>query len=111
MPESASLHRIRSWAETGTSSTARRLPSRAVPADRTADRTDLARRVYRTAHITGSFTLRSGATSNEYFDKYLFEADPVLLRDLAGELAGLIPAGIDGLAGLEMGGIPIVTML
>ena len=37
-------------------------------------RTALARRIYETAHITGEFTLRSGAKSNEYFDKYLFEA-------------------------------------
>src|SRR5207248_4469976 len=39
----------------------------------------LARRIYDTAHLTGSFTLRSGATSTEYFDKYRFEADPTLL--------------------------------
>ena len=67
--------------------------------------------MYERAHITGTFTLRSGATSNEYFDKYLFEADPVLLRDICEELAGLVPAGIDALAGLEMGAIPVATML
>jgi orotate phosphoribosyltransferase len=72
---------------------------------------DLARRIYQTAHITGEFTLRSGAKSNEYFDKYLFEADPVLLKDIAAALAKLVPPGIDALAGLEMGGIPIATML
>jgi orotate phosphoribosyltransferase len=76
-----------------------------------SERTDLARRIYRTAHITGEFTLRSGAKSNEYFDKYLFEADPALLKDIAAALAPLVPAGIDALAGLEMGGIPIATML
>jgi orotate phosphoribosyltransferase len=74
-------------------------------------RGELARRIYQTAHITGEFTLRSGAKSNEYFDKYLFEADPKLLRDIAGALVPLVPAGIDALAGLEMGGIPIATML
>ena len=73
---------------------------------------DLARRIYDCAHITGTFTLRSGAVSNEYFDKYLFEADPALLQDIATELAGLVPIdAVDALAGLEMGGIPIVTML
>jgi orotate phosphoribosyltransferase len=71
----------------------------------------LARRVYETAHLTGEFLLRSGQTSTEYFDKYLFEADPVLLRDLAEAMAPLVPAGTDALAGLELGGIPIVTML
>lgn len=73
--------------------------------------TDLARRVYETAHLTGEFTLRSGQVSNEYFDKYLFEGDPVLLRDIAHAMAPLVPAGTDALAGLELGGIPIVTML
>ena len=72
---------------------------------------DLARRVYETAHLTGEFVLRSGVVSNEYFDKYLFEADPRLLADLADALVPLIPEGTEVLAGLELGGIPIVTML
>lgn len=72
---------------------------------------DLARRVYETAHLTGEFTLRSGTVSHEYFDKYLFEADPVLLRDICEAMAPLVPADTDALAGLELGGIPIVTML
>lgn len=71
----------------------------------------LANRVYDAAHLTGQFTLRSGQTSTEYFDKYRFEADPALLRDIAAALAPLVPDGIDALAGLEMGGIPIVTAL
>ena len=75
------------------------------------DRTDLARRVYTAAHITGTFTLRSGVVSREYFDKYLFEADPVLLRDLAVTLATLVPSDVVALAGLELGGVPIATML
>jgi orotate phosphoribosyltransferase len=74
-------------------------------------RASLARRIYDTAHITGEFTLRSGAKSTEYFDKYLFEADPPLLRAIAETLVPLVPPGIDALAGLEMGGIPIATML
>lgn len=74
------------------------------------DRTDLARRIHRASHLTGTFTLRSGVTSHEYFDKYRFESDPVLLRDIAEGLAGLVPDGIDALAGLELGGIPLVTM-
>jgi orotate phosphoribosyltransferase len=71
----------------------------------------LANRVYDIAHLTGQFTLRSGQTSTEYFDKYRFEADPVLLRDIAAAMAPLVPDGIDALAGLEMGGIPVVTAL
>jgi orotate phosphoribosyltransferase len=75
------------------------------------DHTDLARRIYTAAHLTGTFTLRSGVVSSEYFDKYRFESDPVLLADIAGASAALIPDGIDALAGLELGGVPLATML
>jgi len=76
-----------------------------------ADETPLAKRIYDTAHITGEFTLRSGAKSNEYFDKYLFEANPDLLKHIALAMVKLVPPGVDALAGLEMGGIPLATML
>lgn len=66
--------------------------------------------VYDMCHLTGQFTLRSGQVSNEYFDKYLFESDPVLLRRVANVMVSLLPA-CDVLAGMEMGGIPIVTVM
>ncbi|MEY2521455.1 MAG: orotate phosphoribosyltransferase, partial [Ilumatobacteraceae bacterium] len=43
----------------------------------------LAQRVNSIARLTGTFTLRSGQIATEYFDKYRFEADPVLLADIA----------------------------
>lgn len=55
--------------------------------------------------------LRSGLTATEYFDKYRFEGDPVLLDAIAREMAQLVPEGTEVLAGLEMGGIPVVTAL
>src|SRR5262249_29753508 len=61
--------------------------------------------------LTGEFTLRSGQQSTEYFDKYLFESDPQLLLRVAREMVGLLPPGTDLLGGLELGGIPIATML
>jgi len=73
---------------------------------------ELAKRIYETAHLTGEFLLRSGVISEQYFDKYLFEADPLLLKDIAEAMHSLVPdSGVDALAGLEMGGIPVVTML
>src|ERR687898_888499 len=72
---------------------------------------DLARRVHRASHLTGTFVLRSGATSSEYFDKYRFESDPRLLWEIAEALAGLLPPAADGLAGLELGGVPLATVL
>ena len=55
--------------------------------------------------------LRSGRVAEEYFDKYQFEADPALLSELAAAMVPLIPAGTEVLAGLEMGGIAVVTAL
>jgi orotate phosphoribosyltransferase len=68
-------------------------------------------RIKHCARLSGSFVLRSGKVSDTYFDKYQFEADPQLLRAIAQELAALVPQSTEVLAGLEMGGIPIVTML
>lgn len=75
------------------------------------DRNDLAAAIYDRTHLTGEFTLRSGVVSNEYFDKYLFESDPALLRAICEHLVPLVPEGTDALAGLELGGVPIATVL
>ena len=82
-----------------------------MPIDDPARRADLARRIHEIAHLSGTFTLRSGRVSNEYFDKYRFESDPMLLADIAEAMATLVPEGVEVLAGLEMGGIPVVTAL
>lgn len=75
------------------------------------DRNELAGKIYQTSHLTGTFKLRSGQVSSEYFDKYLFESQPELLAEIAVQMAELIPAGTELLAGLEMGGIPLATAL
>src|SRR5246127_2180370 len=72
---------------------------------------DLARRVRDRCRLTGRFVLRSGRVADEYFDKYQFEADPALLGELADAMVPLIPEGTEVLAGLEMGGIAVVTTL
>jgi orotate phosphoribosyltransferase len=71
----------------------------------------LARDVDARCRLTGEFTLRSGQVASEYFDKYLFETDPDLLARVATAMVPLLPDGTDLLGGLEMGGIPIVTVL
>lgn len=75
------------------------------------ERRELASAIYGVSHLTGEFVLRSGAVAGEYFDKYRFEREPRLLRSIAEELAPLVPAKSEGLAGLELGGIPLATML
>jgi orotate phosphoribosyltransferase len=81
----------------------------AVTALAPADRLALAGRINGIARLTGEFRLRSGATSTEYFDKYRFEADPDLLGHVAAAVAALLPEGVDAVAGLELGGIPLAT--
>ena len=72
---------------------------------------DLVDRINAIARLTGTFTLRSGQVAGEYFDKYRFEADPVLLDEIAAGLVTLLPDGTEVLAGLELGGVPIATAL
>ena len=82
-----------------------------TPPNSSADRRELAHRIYAASHLTGTFTLRSGVVSHEYFDKYMFESDPELLRAIAGACVPLVPAGTDALAGLELGGVPLATVM
>jgi orotate phosphoribosyltransferase len=77
----------------------------------TLDRNTLAKKIYDVSNIKGRFRLRSGAISDEYFDKYLFEADPALLREIAVHLREIIPGGTEIIAGLELGGVPLATAL
>ncbi|MEX2541388.1 MAG: phosphoribosyltransferase family protein [Trueperaceae bacterium] len=74
-------------------------------------RTELASAIYNASHLRGEFELRSGARATEYFDKYRFERDPGLLRTIVESLAPLVPTGTDGIAGLELGGVPLATLL
>jgi orotate phosphoribosyltransferase len=71
----------------------------------------LAARIRQCARLSGQFRLRSGKVSDTYFDKYQFESDPALLLAIARAMAPLVPPGAQVLAGLEMGGIPVVTVL
>jgi orotate phosphoribosyltransferase len=70
----------------------------------------LARRVHDSCYLTGEFRLRSGQISPEYFDKYLFEGQPALLREVAQAMVALLPE-CDLLAGMELGGIPLATVM
>lgn len=75
------------------------------------DLAHLARRVNAARRLNGQVTLRSGLSSSTYFDKYLFEGDPRLLRDISVAAADVIPSNTEVLAGLELGGVPGATAL
>jgi orotate phosphoribosyltransferase len=72
---------------------------------------NIARKISEVSKLTGEFVLRSGQVTDTYFDKYLFESDPVLLKAIAEEMAELVPSDTEVLAGLDLGGIPLVTAL
>jgi len=87
------------------------IPTTATTSSTTTGASTLAARVRNAALLTGSFVLRSGKTSTEYFDKYRFEADPALLADIVAAMVPLVPAEAELLAGLELGGVPLATLL
>ena len=58
----------------------------------------------------GDFTLSSGRKSKYYVDKYVFETNPLCLDAIGGRIAGLIPAGTQKLAGIEIGSIPLAAI-
>lgn len=62
---------------------------------------DLARRLLEASELHGDFVLSSGKRSTVYFDKFRFLTDPPLLRELAKEVAKLLPEGITHLAASE----------
>ena len=65
----------------------------------------LARDLVRASYLKGDFVLRSGRRSNRYFDKFLFETEPGLLRRLGSELATLVPSDTQRLAAPELGAV------
>jgi orotate phosphoribosyltransferase len=71
----------------------------------------LAGRVRAAALLEGDFVLSSGKRSRFYVDKYLFSTEPGLLREVAKELAAMLPEGIERLAGVAVGAVPLVVAL
>ena len=65
----------------------------------------LARDLVAAAWLEGDFVLRSGRRSRYYFDKYLFETQPDILRRVGRALAGLVPTATQRLAAPELGAV------
>lgn len=66
---------------------------------------ELGRELVKASYLKGDFVLRSGKRSNRYFDKFLFETQPQLLRRLAVHLAQLVPSSTQRLAAPELGAV------
>ena len=73
--------------------------------------TALATAIDSRCRLYGEFTLRSGQVATEYFDKYLFEGDPQLIRRVTEEMQPLLPDDVEVLGGLELGGVPMAAVL
>ena len=69
------------------------------------EREALGRELVKASYLKGDFVLRSGKRSNRYFDKFLFETDPALLKRLGRQLAALVPAETQRLAAPELGAV------
>jgi len=74
----------------------------------------LARRLFAAALLRGTFTLRSGVTSDRYFDKYRITCDPHLLGPIAARLGVLQRAHEPEVARVlapALGAVPLAAAL
>jgi len=76
-----------------------------VPRDRAEELRELAADVVQASYLKGDFLLTAGNRSSYYFDKYLFETKPAILRRLGRFLADLVPADTDRVAAPELGAV------
>jgi orotate phosphoribosyltransferase len=72
-------------------------------------RDELIGRIKETAYLEGDFLLRSGRRSNYYFDKYRFETQPDILKQLGKLFAGHVTPQTTRIAGAELGGVSLAA--
>src|SRR5919202_4520866 len=65
--------------------------------------------IVRAAYVEGDFVLTGGLRRSYYFDKYLFETRPAILRRLWLLLADLVPRDTDRLAAPVLGAVALGT--
>lgn len=85
------------------------LSERRVRLSRPESLEELRADIVRASYLTGDFVLAEGVRSGYYFDKYLFETRPAVLRRLGRFLADLVPRGTDRLAAPALGAVALGT--
>jgi orotate phosphoribosyltransferase len=73
---------------------------------------ELARLIREHAYLEGDFVLRSGRRSRYYLDKYRFETEPRLLKELGERIATTVAETAPGavrLAGPELGAVALAA--
>ena len=73
------------------------------------NREQLAQRIAEVSLLRGEFTLRSGRKSNYYLDKYRFETQPDVLKELGALFAQHISPDVVRIAGAELGAVPLAA--
>src|SRR5215212_276754 len=93
------------------------LAERRVRLPRSEALAELRADIVRAAYVEGDFVLADGLRTNYYFDKYLFETRPAILRRLGRFLADLVPREAERLAAPALGaavslelGLPLVVV-
>ncbi|CAN5728030.1 orotate phosphoribosyltransferase [soil metagenome] len=75
------------------------------------ERAALAAEIVAAAVLRGSFTLRSGAVSDYYIDKYRFTTQPALLARITDALLPHVPQDTQRIAGTVLGAVPLAVAL
>ena len=75
------------------------------------ERAHLAAEIVAAAVLRGHFTLRSGATSDYYIDKYRFTTQPALLTRITDALLPHVPSDTQRIAGTVLGAVPLAVCL
>lgn len=79
--------------------------------DASDGRAALATEILAAAVLRGRFTLRSGAVSDYYIDKYRFTTQPGLLARITDALLPHVPADTQRIAGTVLGAVPLAVAL
>jgi orotate phosphoribosyltransferase len=70
---------------------------------------ELAAAIRQAAYLEGDFVLRSGKRSRYYLDKYLFETQPAILKELGRRLAVHVTPMTTRIAGAELGAVALAA--
>ncbi len=79
--------------------------------DQEKQRDLLAADIVAAAVLRGRFTLRSGAVSDYYIDKYRFTTQPALLARVTDALLRHVPQDTQRIAGTVLGAVPLAVAL
>jgi orotate phosphoribosyltransferase len=68
-------------------------------------------RIYERARLTGEFPAALGSDEQRILRQVPVRVRPSTAGEIAEELVGLLPGGVELLAGLELGGVPLAVVV